>query len=160
MSSDRLTRRIACLGLLGLAGCGFTPIYQNNAAIRGLFSFDTDASVIGFHVGSRLAGRFGEPVAPRYVIKVTVETSQRSATITAEGESARFNLIGVANWSVIASGTGEQVLTGRTEAFTSYAATSSTVATQATADDAGKRLAIILADMITTRVLASAEDLV
>ena len=144
------------LGLLALAGCGFVPVYGENTAIRGKFAFDTDDSVLGFHLGTRLSDRLGAPDAPVYVIKVTARAAERSAAITAEGEQARFNLVGSADWSIVEAATGRQIATDRTEAFTSYAATSSTVATQATRDDARKRLAVILADMIVTRVLALA----
>ena len=154
MSSDHLTRRLVICGLLGLAGCGFAPVYDGGGTIRGQFAFETDESVIGFQTRTRLAERLGETTAPRYVIKVATTTSERAAAITAEGDTARLNIIGVAQWSVVETGTGVQIETGQTEAFTSYAATGSTVATQATRDDARQRLAIILADMIVTRVLA------
>ncbi len=154
MSSDRLSRRLVCLSLLGLAGCGFVPVYGDGPEIRGQFAFETEESVIGFHTRTRLAERLGTTTAPRYVIKVEITTSERAAAITAEGDTSRLNIIGVAQWSVVETGTGVQVETGRTEAFTSYAATGSTVATQATRDDARQRLAVILADMIVTRVLA------
>ena len=51
--------------------------------------------------------------------------------------------------------TGRQITSGTVEAFTSYAATGSTVATQAAEDDARARLAVLLADMIVTRMLAA-----
>ena len=156
MLSDRLTRRTTFLGLLGLAGCGFVPVYGETSAIRGKFAFDTGNSVLGFHLGARLSDRLGAPDGPAYVIKVTARATERSAAITAQGQQARFNLIGIADWSIVATATGQQIATDRSEAFTSYAATSSTVATQATRDDARNRLAVILADMIVTRVLALA----
>jgi LPS-assembly lipoprotein len=159
LSSDRLTRRFACLGLLGLAGCGFVPVYGNGPATRGQFSFETDASVIGFQLGTRLSERLGTASTPRYVLKVAVRTSERAAAITAEGDTVRLNIIGIADWSIVESASGEQIFTDRTEAFASYAATGSTVATQTTQDDARARLAIILADMIVTRVLALSETL-
>ena len=135
------------------------PVYQDGGTLRGQFGFDTEDTVIGYHLGNRLVERLGAPEAPRYVIKATVTTSERAAAITAAGDTVRLNIIGVARWSVVDATTQTQILTGRNEAFTSYAATGSTVATQATRDDARKRLAVILADMITTRVLANAEGL-
>ena len=159
MSSDHLPRRFFLLGLLGLAGCGFAPVYGDGGAIRGQFDFDTDATVIGYHLGDRLANRLGAPDAPRYVVKAAVTTRERAAAITAEGDTSRLNVIGVVNWSLTERATGRQIATGQTEAFTSYAATASTVATQATRDDARKRLAQILADMIVTQILARAEEL-
>ena len=135
------------------------PVYGNDNAVRGQFAFETDETVEGLHLGNRLVDRLGAPQNPTYTIKVTVSLSERAATITAEGDSARFNVIGIATWSVVNNASGQQITSGRTEAFTSYAATSSTVATQATRDDARKRLSVILADMIVTRVIAASEDL-
>lgn len=161
MSSDQITRRFAILGLIGLGGCGYAPIYGDaeGAAVRGQFSFETDRSVIGYELESRLADRLGVPASPRFVVKVTVSASERAAAITAEGDTARLNIIGKANWSVVDRATGAQLTTGESEAFTSYSATGSTIATQTTRDDARKRLAVILADMISTSILASAGDL-
>ena len=159
MSSDRLSRRLVCLSLLGLAGCGFVPVYEESAAIRGQFAFETDETVMGFHLGSRLAERLGAPASPRYTLKATLNTRERAAAITAEGDTSRLNVIGEASWSLVETASGAQVATGRAEAFTSYAATSSTVATQATRDDARKRLAMILGDMIVTQILGRAAEL-
>jgi len=150
---------MALAGLLGLAGCGFAPVYQDAAALRGQFGFETEASVLGFALGNRLAERLGEAASPRFVIKASVTASERAAAITEAGDTARFNVIGFADWSVVEVATGQQVMTGRSDAFTSYATTGSTIATQTTQDDARKRLAIILADLIVTRVLVGAPDL-
>ena len=135
------------------------PVYEDNAAVRGQFTFETDESVMGFHLGSRLAERLGVPSNPRYTLKATLTTRERAAAITAEGDTSRLNVIGRASWSLLETASGKQVATGRAEAFTSYAATSSTVATQATRDDARKRLAMILGDMIVTQVLSRAAEL-
>ena len=135
------------------------PVYEDNAAVRGQFTFETDESVMGFHLGSRLAERLGVPSIPRYTLKATLTTRERAAAITAEGDTSRLNVIGRASWSLLETVSGEQVATGHAEAFTSYAATSSTVATQATRDDARKRLAMILGDMIVTQVLSRAAEL-
>ena len=159
MLSDRLSRRLVCLSLLGLAGCGFVPVYEDSAAIRGQFAFETDQTVMGFHLGNRLAERLGAASTPRYTLKATLNTRERAAAITAEGDTSRLNVIGEASWSLIDTASGLQVATGRAEAFTSYAATSSTVATQATRDDARRRLAMILGDMIVTQVLGRAAEL-
>lgn len=155
MSSDRLSRRVLLLGLFGLAGCGFTPIYGSGTVQRGAFSFEADKTVIGFRLAGRLAERLGATQSPKYVIKTTIRTSQRAAAITEEGDTSRLNIIGTATWSLIDIAAGTQAATGEVQSFTSYAATGSTVATQTARDDAGDRLAVILADLIVTRVLVA-----
>ena len=155
MLSNRPTRRIALLGLLGLAGCGFAPIYGDGAMIQGTFAFQADESVLGFRLRARLEDRLGQPSNPKFVIKTTISTSERAAAITEDGDTSRLNIVGTANWSITDLSTNQQLETGKVEAFTSYSATGSTVATQTANDDARGRLAVMLADMIVTRVLVA-----
>lgn len=121
--------------------------------MRGMIAFSVNDSVAGFRLRERLEGRLGHVVTPRYRLRVNVRTRERAAAITSGGDTARRNIIGTANWTLTQSVGGARIETGRVEAFTSYSATGSTVATQSTQDDAEARLAIILADMIVSRVL-------
>lgn len=139
--------------LMGLAGCGFAPIYGGDQGLRGLVAYETDESVAGFRLRERLEDRLGRSPAPRYTLTTTVSSSQRSAAITSDGDTSRFNLIGQATWSLQDVTTGQLIDRGEVEGFTSYSATGSTIATQATRDDAEARLSVILADLIVSRVL-------
>lgn len=159
MSSSLIPRRTVLLGLMGLAGCGFAPIYGGGAGLRGRIAFETDQSVVGFRLREQLEKRLGRSAAPQYMLKTTVRSSQRAAAITSEGDTSRFNIVGVATWSLIALDSGTQVDGGEVEAFTSYSATGSTTATQSTRDDAEARVAAILADLIVSRVLILAAEL-
>jgi LPS-assembly lipoprotein len=144
---------------MGLAGCGFAPIYGGDTGLRGRIAFETDESVAGFRLREELEKRLGRSAAPEYVLKTTVRSSQRAAAITSEGDTSRFNIVGTATWSLIALDDGNQIDGGDVEAFTSYSATGSTNATQATRDDAEARAAVILADLIVSRVLIRAAEL-
>jgi LPS-assembly lipoprotein len=141
------------LGILGLAGCGFAPIYGDGAAVQGAFAVETGDSVLGFRLRTRLEDRLGQPASPQFTIKATLDASERAAAITEDGDTSRLNVVGTANWSLTDLTTNQQIATGTVEAFTSYSATGSTVATQTAKDDARARLAVMLADMIVTRVL-------
>lgn len=156
MSSDHPTRRLTLLGLLALAGCGFAPIYGEGTGYREQIAFESDDSVVGFRLNERLEERLGVSAAPRYTLKSSIRTSQRAAAITADGDTARLNIIGTADWMLTDIATGVQVDGGEVEAFTSYSATGSTIATQSTRDDAAARLAVILADLIVSRLLIAA----
>lgn len=151
MLSRRHHRRFVLAGLVGLAGCGFAPILRNGT--NGRFRFETPASEFGFRLQDQLELRLGAPDQPRYVIKVTTSFAERAAATTADGSTSRLNVTGRADWSLVEIDTGTQMETGTVESFTSYSATGTTVATQTTRDDARDRLAIILADMIATRIL-------
>ncbi len=153
MSSNPILRRTVLVSLLGLAGCGFAPIYGGDNGLRDQVSFQTSETVAGFRLRERLEDRLGRSTAPQYVLKTTLRSSERAAAVAQDGDTSRFNIVGSATWSLVALADGAQIDAGRVEAFTSYSATASTVATQATQDDAEARLSIILADMIVSRVL-------
>ncbi len=147
------------LGLLALGGCGFAPIYGDGGAFRGAIAFETPQSVAGFRLRERLEYRLGQPGAPRYVLRVTLSEQRSPAAITAAGDTTRFNVLGAAEWTLIAADTDAEIGAGEVATFTSYAATGSTVATQAAATDATARLAVALADMLVSRLLILSPDL-
>ena len=153
MSSDRIPRRAALLGLTALCGCGFAPVYGDGNALRGRIGYETEASVAGFVLRGRLEERLGVAAAPRYLLTVTQTSQRTTAAITSDGDITRLNLIGTANWSLSEATTGNEIETGQVETFTGFAATGSTSATQAAGDDAARRLAVSLADMIVSRLL-------
>lgn len=159
MLSSRTSRRFALFGLLALGGCGFAPLYGDGGTLRNAVAYDTDDSVAGFHLRQQLQNRLGNSSAPRYGLRVTQRSRSRAAAITDEGDTTRLNIVGSASWVLTDLTTGAQIEAGEVEAFTSYAATGSTVATQTTRDDAERRLSIILADMIAARLLALSPDL-
>jgi len=159
LSSDHLSRRSAILGLFALGGCGFAPIYGEGTALRGQIAFETDDTVAGFRIGSRLVERLGQPSNPRYRLRVTRTVQSRTSAITSDGSTTRFNVIGTANWVLIDLSTGSQIKTGEAQAFTGYSATGSTTATQAAETDAGARLSVILADRIVSQLLILSMDL-
>lgn len=141
------------IGLMGLAGCGFAPIYGETAGLRGRVAFETDESVAGFRLRERLETRLGRSATPQFVLVTNVRSSQRSAAITSGGDISRLNIIGTATWSLKTADSGQAIDSGEVEAFTSYSASASTIATQSTRDDAEARLSIILADLIVSRLL-------
>ncbi len=154
MSSNPIPRRTLLFSLLGLAGCGLTPIYGTGGGYGGKIAYEGSNSVIGFRLRKQLEQRLGVSTEPQYTLRATVRNSERAAAITSAGDTSRFNIIGTATWSLTEISTGQQIDSGQVQTFTSYSATGSTIATQSTRDDAQARLSAILADMITTRILA------
>ncbi len=138
---------------MALGGCGFAPVYGTTNGLRGTIAFETDSSVAGFRLRERLEERLGRPSTPQYVLKVTLLDRRRTSAITADGDTTRFNVIGTASWTLIDPVTGDTIDAGQVETFTSYAATGSTVATQAANVDATARLAVAMADLIVSRLL-------
>lgn len=155
------TRRIALLGLLSLAGCGFAPVFGGAGAAVGLrnaVAVTASETLAGFALRSRLVDRLGPVGTARYALDVRVETARTAAAINSAGDTTRFNIVGTAGW-VLTDKEGRVLLTGESQTFTSFSATGSTVATQTAIRDARERLAITLADMIVSSILAQAKDL-
>ena len=153
MSSNLIPRRTVLVGLFGLAGCGFAPVYGGGKGFKEKVTFETGESVAGYRLQERLEDRLGRSTAPEYVLRVRLRSRQRAAAITAEGDTSRLNIVGTASWSLRSVSDGKQIDEGEVEAFTSYSATGSTIATQATRDDAEARLSVIFADLIVSRLL-------
>lgn len=157
MSSPRLDRRAAVLGLVALGGCGFVPVYGTDGGstvLRSRVAFQVPATVAGFRLRSRLENRLGATGTAAYTLAVTLDIDQDSVAISEDGNITRFTLPGSANYA-LRDQTGRAVAQGRVNSFTSFSATGTTIATEAAAEDAEARLAVILADLIVTRLLAA-----
>ncbi|MGY9034132.1 MAG: LPS assembly lipoprotein LptE, partial [Rhodobacterales bacterium] len=104
MSSDRFTpvaRRATLLGLMALAGCGLTPVYGTNGPaniLRDAVSFSAPDTVAGFRIRDRLEDRLGRATAPKFSLDVQLGQTLTPATITMDGDTSRFNLVGTADW--------------------------------------------------------------
>lgn len=143
---------------LMLAACGFTPVYapggtgtqfQNNITVQAPTTRD------GFLLTQRLEERLGRAGNAQYTLNYSVRSSVASLAVDTEGTITRFNLIGSANYSLIETGTGRVVASSFVDNFTGYSAAGTTVATLAAERDAQKRLMVMLADQIVTRVLST-----
>jgi LPS-assembly lipoprotein len=115
-------------------------------------------TVAGYRMRERLVERLGSTRQRRYLLTVEQAQTATAATITSDGDTTRFNLVGTAQYT-LADINGETVLSGDVETFTGYSATGSTVATQAAEIDASKRLSIALADLIVARLLLNSREL-
>jgi LPS-assembly lipoprotein len=145
-----------------LAACGFTPAYAPGGDATKLFGTvwvqdPTDKN--GFDLVERLEERLGRPDAIRYDLAYTITTEAVGVGITTENEITRFNLKGVVDYTLTDRASGARVTGGRVQSFTAYSATGSTVAGLAAEEDAAVRLMRILADQITTRLIAAAAGL-
>ena len=155
MSSKGITRRLALLSCLGLAACGFTPVYAPGGVgerWQNAVAVEAPDDVFGFRMAGRLTDVLGDPQNARYTLGVSPQEAPVPATITVDGDITRFNLTGNAVW-VLRDAAGNTVTEGLAQTFTSYSATGSTVATQAAEADAQNRLAIALADLIVQQLL-------
>lgn len=155
-SSDRRSFLI-CLGLLPLAGCGFAPAYGtggNAEGLRGQVLAAEPSDRLGFLLVSRLEERLTRPQNPLYRLEYDINTSRRTLAITSQEEIDSYNLTGRITYRLVDLSTGRTATTGTVNSFTTYSATSNTVATLTAEQDARERLMVILADQIVTRLIA------
>lgn len=151
-------RKILLMMPLLLAACGFTPLYapggtgtqlQNNITVSEPNTRDA------FLVTQRLEERLGRAVDPAYTLSLSVRSSAEGLAVDSEGSTTRFNLLGNADYSLIDVSSGRVVTSGSVDNFTGYSAAGTTVAALAAQRDAQKRLMVLLADQIVTRVLVA-----
>ena len=152
-------RRTALLSLFALSGCGFTPVYgtgpegQGNN-LRGRIDVAVPKDEEGFELVKRLEDRLGLPQAADLSMTAEIRISEESVGFLPDGEISRVNVVGRVDWRLARIGDGVGVASGSERSFTSYSATSTTVATTFAQRDARRRLMIILADRIVTDLLA------
>ena len=153
-------RRTFLLSFAALAGCGFEPVYAPGAAgedLRGRIDVLPPADEEGFTLVNRLEERLGAPEAPDLLLTAEIRISEEAVGFLPDGTISRFNVLGQVPWSLMRGET--EVLSGVERSFTSYSATSTTVATITAQRSARDRLMIIVADRITATILAEAASL-
>jgi LPS-assembly lipoprotein len=154
-SPDR--RTLVLLPLL--AACGFTPAYGPAgaaSALRNRVSTGEPTDRAEFDFVRQIEERLGRPEAPFWRLDYTIRLSREGVAITTENAVTRFNLIGRADWKLVPLVDSAKPLQGVSESFTSWSATGSTVAVLAAEEDAEQRLMRILADQVSTRLIAAA----
>ena len=91
-----------------------------------------------------------------YLLTVQLEISEVAVVISSSQDINRFNLPGTARWTLTEDGQTSPLASGTAETFTAYSAFGTTVATQEAQNDARDRLAVALADLIVTDIIAAA----
>jgi LPS-assembly lipoprotein len=153
-SSDR---RIFLLGLTALAGCGFEPVYAPGAAgrdLRGRIDIAEPVDEAGFALVRRLEERLGRANGADLVLNADIRIGEDPVGYLPDGTISRYNVIGEVDWRLVNTADGEIRLSGSERSFSSYSATSTTVATIFAQRDAQSRLMIGIADRIVADILA------
>ncbi len=153
-------RKSLLLISLGLAACGFQPVYApggSGSALYGQVAVSAPETTEAFFLVENLEQRLGRSGSAAYALEVGVATETQGQAITPANETTRYSLVGEAVYTLTRLADGEVVASGEVENFTGYSATGSTVETLASERDARERLMGILADQITTRILATVD---
>lgn len=157
-------RRQVILSAIALGGCGFTPVYQNNAPARAFLSgisLETPYDRDGYVMNRRLEERLGAANDAKYGLTYSISQSSSRAAISTDGRANREVTQGQVTYSLRRLSDGKVMKSGKEEAFVGSSTTGSTVATHAAERDAKERLVIQLADrIIDALLLITPEELV
>jgi LPS-assembly lipoprotein len=141
-----------------LAACGFTPAYGPAGPAQGLqgrIRAADPGDKNGFDFVTAIEARFGRSKDPRYALAYTITTQSVGVGFATDTTITRYNLKGRVDWSLTDTESDTRIAGGTAENFTSWSATSATVAAVAAEQDAAKRLMVILADQIAAEILAA-----
>jgi LPS-assembly lipoprotein len=122
---------------------------------RGQIAFDTPKDRVSFDLRNALEDRLGTAQSPLFRLSFVTDLREDGVGITTDQITTRFNVIGKTQYTLKRLSDDSIVTTGTVDSFTSYAATGTTVATQTAQLDAQRRLAMILADQMTKRLIFS-----
>ena len=155
-------RRAVILGLLTLSACGFEPVYAPGGqaeGLRGRIDVAAPADEEGYVFVERLEERLGQPAGADLALTADIFISEEAVGFLPDGSISRYNVSGRVDWSLARLSDGSEVMRGSERSFTSYSATSTTVATTFAQRDARRRLMVIIADRILQDIVLRADDL-
>ena len=119
--------------------------------LRGNIEFDIPADRNTYKLVSKLEENFNRSNSPTY--KLGVSLAQSSKGLGGFGNISRYNLMGTASFNLRSIETGEILLEDEVSTFTSYSASSQTLATETAARAAQERLMRALANKITSSII-------
>lgn len=152
------SRRAALAVALLAAGCGFTPVYGPSGAgtrLHGQVRVADPQTADDYAFLRRMTERLGPAETGRYDLAYTLRVAVLPQAITPDEITTRFSLNGTATYRLTDSATGATVAQGEVSNFTSHSTVGTVIATNAAEQDARNRLAVILADQVVTRLLAT-----
>ena len=152
------SRRAALAVALLAAGCGFTPVYGPGGAgtrLHGQVRVADPKTADDYAFLRRMTERLGPAETGRYDLAYTLRVAVLPQAITPDEVTTRFSLNGTATYRLTDSATGATVAQGEVSNFTSHSTVGTVIATNAAEQDARNRLAVMLADQVVTRLLAT-----
>ncbi|MEJ6395776.1 LPS assembly lipoprotein LptE [Gymnodinialimonas sp. 2305UL16-5] len=154
LSSRRLT---LFLLLAPLAACNFQPVYGpggSGEAVRNQITVAEPNTREEFELVARLEDRLG--VGSRYALDYQFGIGEASIAVDGADNINRVNVNGTVSYTLRDALSGAVIHSGSVRTFTSFATTSSPVATSAARRDARDRLAVALADQLVTDLILTA----
>lgn len=153
------SRRAILAAALAVAACGFTPVYGPGGAgtrLQGQVRVADPVTADDYAFLRRMTERLGPTRDARYQLAYSLRIAVVPQAITPDEVTTRFSLNGTAVYTLTDSNSGTTVAQGEVSNFTSHSTVGTVIATSAAEQDARQRLAIMLADQVVTRLLATA----
>lgn len=161
-SFNRRSFILMAAGLPLVAGCGFEPVYGPGSAatrLRNAILVDEPSNEDQFELVRQLEHRLGAASNARFGLSVALDIREEGVALTSDNRTTRKEVIGAGTYALRDLASKEVLLSGKVDSFTGYSTTGSTVSELAARRDARRRLMIILADRITTEIIAKANTL-
>lgn len=159
---SQLGRRSFMLATLSLqAACTLTPVYGPSGPGTRLYGKLRPRDPLDFQdfeFNRHIATRLGPDGEALYDLDYQMNIGVVPQAITPDEVTTRYSLNGTADFA-LKDRAGHVLISGNVSGFTSYSTTGTTIATLTAEVDARKRLSVILADQVVTRLLAAADQL-
>ncbi len=147
---------------IGLAGCGFRPLYgerDGGSVARDIATVRIApiADRIGQMLRNELLDRLnpaGEPADPRYALEVRLAVSRQELGLRKDETATRANLRFRSRFRLREAASGAIVYSGRTASVTSFNIVESEYATISAERAARRRGTLLVADSIALRLAA------
>ena len=155
-----LFRSLLILPFLALMACGFTPVYGPNGSANVLLNsvlVQEPKNREGYLLTKKIEKHLGRATDPRFNLGVTVTTSETALNVDSTGNINRYNVLGLVEYTLRDTQTGQIAASGRVNSFTGYSASGTTVSAQAAKEDAQERLMIILADLLISNLITTSD---
>ena len=154
---------VALVALVGLAGCGFTPLYGQAAAGSSLsrIAVTTQDDRLGYRVREQLEDALGRDGAqpPLWRLETALEQSRRPLGRRIDDTATRYELTVRGAWTLTPVSGATPPLTGTETVTVTYAAADQPYAAIAAQQDGEERAAAELARLIRLDLLRALSDL-
>lgn len=164
--TGKAARLVLLAFALGLAGCGFHPLYGSGSFSPTAVSFDAvSVAPIPGHDGLRLRNNLidgltgGHAVTkPRYRLEIELKSTEAGSLVQGDASITRYSVDLIATFRLIETAAENPVLSETSRISTTYNVPASPYASTVARDDAVARATHQLADDIRIRVASFLES--
>ena len=152
---------LAAIAVVGLSGCGFTPLYGETGVGSSLsrIAVTTQDDRLGYRVREQLEDALGRDgsQAPLWRLETTLEQSRRPLGRRIDDTATRYELTVRGRWT-LTPGAGGAAVSGVETVTTTYAAADQPYAAIAAQQDGEERAAAELARLIRLGLMRALSD--